>query len=276
MSYKLLTLVAASLLTLSAQAADKPADDLNNAPPNSNRNEVLQGISKSLGAQPFNPGTSHGMDVATPAVNLLEQLTGSGAHHGCDRWLYNPSGYTWRLIPEAGVDMCKLGGQCVARPYMGATINYPSLGDGSVSFRLQAFIADDNNVDKPKKMLLDTVIHIHDEPHTTCVHIAERDVAHVATNSPSEGDIVACGSGFDHAADWNHLKAYQACNFDVPELTVDQISERYRLQTPKLCADRTFEDGITFDKDHCAKHGGICRIGCDMPPARPANANKTQ
>jgi hypothetical protein len=256
-------LIAPALIT--PAAAD---EDLNNAPPNHDRNDTLDALSKTLRPPPKSP-IAGAPDIATPTVNFIENyITGSGAHNGCDRWLYNPSGYTWRIIPEAGINMCKLGGQCVARPYMGATINYPSLGDSDVAFRLQAFIADDNNVDKPKKMLFDTVIHIRDKPHTTCVEINEPDVAHITTNSPSRGDIVACGSGFDHAADWNHLKAYQPCDFGVPEPTVDQISTEYRLATPSMCADRTWEDGITFDKDHCAKHGGICRIGCDMPPAR--------
>jgi hypothetical protein len=158
---------------------------------------------------------------------------------------------------------------------MGGGIHWLSYGDSKQPFRLMAFISDPNDVSKPKdadSIVFNQVLNVTDETgiRTTCADIVDYDGSDIVVNSRSDADITTCGTGYDHAAIWtNDVRGAHPCQFKIPEPTIEQISMQYFRQTPKTCADRTFEDGITFEHERCAKHGGICRIGCDSPPAKP-------
>jgi hypothetical protein len=218
-----------------------------------------------------------GPSLGSSTMKLLEP-----AKESCGRWLYNPSGYTWKLIPPPNLQeaMCGQSGSCLARPYAGAAIHYPShIGDSK--FRLQGFIADSNDPAKPKTIVFDHEIGVGDEEAkgvqkvNPTAHLCatmygvggQPAPAGVTLNEPSQGDITVCGSGFDGAAAaWNPNYVKVKCNFSVHEPTMDEVSNEGR-KTPgtgmMICADRTKIDTMTWDKTHCADHGGVCRTGCD-------------
>jgi hypothetical protein len=220
-----------------------------------------------------------GMSTGEAIGKLLEPM-----HEGCGRWLYNPSGYTWKIIPppELASVMCgQEPGSCLARPYAGPPIHYPS-NVGDRKFRLQGFIADSNDPSKPKTIVFDHEIGVGDEeakgvqkfnptahPCATMYGVGGQPApAGVTLNEPSQGDITVCGSGSDSAAaGWNPHYVKQKCNFSVHEPTMEEVSNEGR-NTPgtgmMICADRTKQDTMTWDKDHCKSHGGVCRTGCDI------------
>jgi hypothetical protein len=220
------------------------------------------------------PDAGSTTEIGKSAGELLTGLS----YQGCRRWLYNPSGYTWKIIPPPNLQHDICGDEpnaCLAHPYMGTPIHYPSFSNkgrdlgNKATFRLQGFIADSNDVSKPKTIVFDQELEVTDEsggPHP-CAKFTSHDPAGVSLNEPSQGDIVVCGSGSDKAETWNAKYTRQPCKFSVHEPTMTEISNE-KFTTPgmnmRICADRTKMDEVTYQKDHCKSHGGDCRIGCDI------------
>jgi hypothetical protein len=211
----------------------------------------------------------------SPTENA-KNIIGSIRHQGCHRWLYNNSGFTWKLIAPQNDNgfMCDGAAECLAPPFAGVSIHWRSYGDQKQLFRLMAFVASDADVSKPKDggIVFDQVLKVTDETdfRTTCADIVDYNGDDLVVNSPSDADISTCGTSYDHAATWTHdVRGAHVCKFKIPEPTPEEISMQYYRQTPKWCQDRTWEDGIIFEFDHCAKHGGVCRTGCDSLPAKP-------
>jgi hypothetical protein len=214
-------------------------------------------------------------DLGNAAGKVLEGYVNDARYQGCSRWLYNPGGFTWKITPPPALASKICGeepGSCLAHPYMGAPIHYPSFSDKgkefhTVKLRLQGFIADNMDVSKPKTIVFDQEIEVGDETEGNhpCAIFKGSDPAGVSLNGQSKGDIVVCGSSYDHAATWTHLNG-TPCHFSVKEPTLADLDKAIH-STPGtgmyICADKTKVDQMTYDKDHCASHGGICRIGCD-------------
>ena len=61
-----------------------------------------------------------------------EKLVSGLRHQGCHRWLYNNSGYTWKIIaPEYDNGyMCNGASECLAPPFMGVAIHWRIVAPG--------------------------------------------------------------------------------------------------------------------------------------------------